>query len=104
MESLCCYVNRFCNIFPALGPQGNDGHAVRFRSGEGSLDESGTREILYGTEGQAPWGAAEYGDGTEMTLRYVTRTERGEDVELMLRYRDTVLEEIILHTLEKDEQ
>ena len=77
---------------------------TRFRSGEGSLDESGTREILYGTEGQAPWGAAEYGDGTEMALRYVTRTERGEDVELMLRYRDTVLEEIILHTLEKDEQ
>ena len=75
---------------------------TRFRSGEGSLSEDGTKEVLYGTEGTAPWGTAEYGDGTEMTLRYVTATLGGPDVELILRYRDTALAEIILHTVEEE--
>ena len=75
----------------------------RFPSGEGALSEDGTRETLYGTEGRAPFGTAEYGDGSEMTLRYVTPTLGGGDVELILRYRDTVLSEIILHTMEEDE-
>ena len=76
---------------------------TRFRSGEGGMDETGLTETLYGTAGTAPYGLAEYGDGTEMTLRYVTPTLGGPDVELILRYRDTVLAEIILHTLEAEE-
>ena len=77
---------------------------TRFRSGEGELDENGLTEVLYGTVGTAPYGLAEYGDGTEMTLRYVTPTLGGPDVELLLRYEDTALTEIILHTLEEDEE
>ena len=75
---------------------------TRFRSGEGALDETGETETLYGTVGQAPYGLAEYGNGEEMTLRYVTPTLSGPEVELILRYRDTVLSEIILHTLEEE--
>ena len=70
----------------------------RFRHGEGELDESGTTEVLYGTPGTAPYGLAEY-NGDEMTLRYVTETTSGEQVELLLRYQETILSEIILHTL-----
>ena len=76
----------------------------RFRNGEGGLDESGLREVLYGTEGTAPWGLADYSDGGEITLRYVTPTLGGPDVELILRYQDTVLSGIILHTLEDEEE
>ncbi len=76
---------------------------TRFRSGEGELDQQGLTEVLYGQVGTAPYGLAEYGDGTEMALRYVTPTLGGPDVELLLRYHDTVLSEIILHTLEEDE-
>ena len=75
----------------------------RFRNGEGEVDESGMTEVLYGTPGTAPYGLAEYGNGAEMTLRYVTPTLGGPDVELRLRYEDTVLTEIILHTLGGDE-
>ena len=60
---------------------------TRFRSGEGDMDESGLKETLYGTEGKAPFGTAEYGDGTEMTLRYVTPTLGGPDVEMIPIYR-----------------
>ena len=49
--------------------------------------------------GEAPYGLAEYGNGDEMILRYVTRTMSGPEVELLLRYEDTVLTEITLHTL-----
>ena len=70
---------------------------------EGEADESGLTEVLYGTVGTAPYGLAEYGDGTEMTLRYVTQTLGGPDVEMILRYHDTVLSEILLHTLESEE-
>ena len=76
---------------------------TRFRSGEGQTDETGTTEVLYGTAGTAPYGLAEYGDGTEMVLRYVTPVLGGNDVELLLRYEDTVLAEITLHTLKEDE-
>ncbi len=69
----------------------------RFRNGEGASDENG--EILYGTEGVAPWGAFLYNDGDGMTLRYVTDTGRGVHVELYLHYTETVLTEIILHTV-----
>ena len=71
----------------------------RFRSGEGALSEDGTAETLYGTVGQAPYGLAEYGNGGEMALRYVTDTLSGREVELLLRYEETELTEITLHTL-----
>ena len=71
----------------------------RFRSGEGDVSEDGTREVLYGQEGEAPYGLAEYGNGDEMTLRYVTKTLSGQEVELLLRYENTALTEITLHTL-----
>ncbi len=77
---------------------------TRFRSGEGDLSDDGTTEVLYGTVGNAPYGLAEYGDGSEMVLRYVTPTTGREDVELILQYKDTVLTEITLHSLEKDEE
>ena len=75
---------------------------TRFRSGEGEMDASGQIEVLYGTPGIAPYGLAEYGNGSEMTLRYITPVLGRPDVELILRYEDTVLTEIILHTLEED--
>lgn len=71
----------------------------RFRNGEGAFDEAAMSEVLYGTVGTAPYGLAEYGTGDEMTLRYVTDTLDGREVELYLHYQNTVLDEIILHTL-----
>ena len=76
----------------------------RFRSGEGELDPETMTEILYGVPGTAPWGLAEYGNGTEMILRYAAPARDGRTVELMLRYEGTVLTEITLHTLEEDEK
>lgn len=74
----------------------------RFRSGEGAMDENSQTEILYGEPGKAPYGLAEYGDGTEMILRYVTPTLGGPDVELLLRYQNAVLSEIMLHTVNEE--
>ena len=71
----------------------------RFRNGEGQFDEAAMSEVLYGTVGTAPYGLAEYGTGDEMTLRYVTKTSSGREVELYLHYTNTVLDIIILHTL-----
>ena len=71
----------------------------RFRNGEGTFDDAAMSEVLYGTVGTAPYGLAEYGTGDEMTLRYVTNTLDGRVVELYLHYQNTVLDEIILHTL-----
>ena len=73
----------------------------RFRSGSGELDATGTAETLYGTAGQPPYGLAEY-QGNEMILRYVTKTMSGEEIELLMRYEETVLVEIILHTLSEE--
>lgn len=42
----------------------------RFRHGEGEYNTETGVEVLYGTEGVAPWGTAEYYD-TSATLRYV---------------------------------
>lgn len=76
---------------------------TRFRSGEGGLDEAGLTETLYGIRGTAPYGIAEYGNGQEMTLRYGTRVSGGQTVEMMLRYEDTVLTEILLYAPDEDE-
>ena len=71
----------------------------RFRHGEGKLDEASMTEVLYGTPGTAPYGLIEYGSTDEVTVRYVTTTLDGPVVELYLRYEETILKEMILHTL-----
>ena len=68
----------------------------RFRNGENDMGEDMT-ELLYGTEGTAPYGVAFY-DFSAMTLRYVTDTPEGPQVELLLKYDNYFLTEIILHT------
>ena len=70
----------------------------RFRSGENGMGEDMT-ELLYGTADTVPRGVATY-DPAEMSLRYVTDTASGEQVELILRYETNILDEIILHTLQ----
>ena len=67
----------------------------RFRSGENEMREDMT-ELLYGTEGAAPWGAACY-DPAEMSLRYAVVTDGGQTVELLLKYEEQELKEIIAH-------
>ena len=68
----------------------------RFRNGENEMGEDMT-ELLYGTEGTAPYGVAFY-DFSAMTLRYVADTPEGLQVELLLKYDNYFLTEIILHT------
>ena len=69
----------------------------RFRSGEHEMAEDLT-EVLYGTEDTVPRGLANYNPG-EMTLRYVTDTEAGLRVELILQYENTTLSDIVLRTV-----
>lgn len=69
----------------------------RFRSGENEMGEDLT-EVLYGTEGTAPWGTASY-DPSDMSLRYVTAVQDGLQVMLILRYKDNYLTEIMLQTV-----
>ena len=69
----------------------------RFRNGENESD--GATELLYGTEGVAPWGYASYADGDGMTLRYITAVHSGQNVELYLHYVANTLTEMILHTI-----
>ena len=71
----------------------------RFRSGENEMTEDMT-EVLYGTEGTAPWGFASYDlSAGEMILKYVTSTQGGKEVELILRYSENYLTEILLQTV-----
>ena len=67
----------------------------RFRNGEAEVSEDASSEILYGTEGTAPWAKAYYLDGDGMTLRYVT-IAGGREVELYLHYVGSELSEIRL--------
>ncbi len=68
----------------------------RFRNGENEMTDAFT-ELLYGTEGSAPWGMANYDFANgETTLRYVTGSAAGE-VELLLQYEQNLLCGIILH-------
>ena len=55
-------------------------------------------ELLYGSEDSAERGIACY-DPDNMNLSYVTRTSDGTEVELLLKYEDSLLAEIILQTL-----
>ena len=67
----------------------------RFRFGESEASEDGSTEMLYGTEGTAPWAKAWYLDGDGMTLRYITAAD-GREVELYLHYVGSELTEIRL--------
>lgn len=69
----------------------------KFRSGEHEMTEDMT-EVLYGTEDTVPRGLANYYPGC-MTLQYVTETEAGMQVELVLQYENTTLSDIVLRTL-----
>ena len=69
----------------------------RFRNGEGEMTEDLT-ELLYGAEDAVPRGTACY-DPENMSLSYVTETSSGLQVELLLKYENSVLTEIILQTL-----
>ena len=71
---------------------------TRFRNGEN--ETNGVSALLYGTEGTAPWGLANYVeiDGG-MSLHYVTALPDGGCAELILRYLQNELTEIILHTI-----
>ena len=69
----------------------------RFRNGENEMNEDLT-EVLYGTEGTAPWGKASY-NPDDMSLHYVTETSAGFQVELILQYENNLLKEIILQTV-----
>ena len=69
----------------------------RFRSNENSVADDLT-EILYGSEDTVPRGTASYGLD-DMNLRYVTETSAGLQVELLLKYENNILTEIILQTV-----
>lgn len=70
----------------------------RFRS-EGNETTEEMTELLYGTEGSAEWGLASFNyAGGEAFLRYVTEAD-GLRVELLLKYEQNTLKEIILHTV-----
>ena len=70
----------------------------RFRSEGNEMSEEMT-ELLYGTEDSAEWGLASFNyAGGEAFLRYVTEAE-GMRVELLLKYEQNTLKEIILHTI-----
>lgn len=69
----------------------------RFRSEENGMAEDLT-EQLYGTPDTVPRGTANY-DPDDMSLRYVTDTSAGLQVELLLKYENNILTEIILQTI-----
>lgn len=67
----------------------------RFRSEGNEMTEEMT-ELLYGSAGSVPRGEADY-NPDDMSLRYITDTAGGQQVELLLRYDNAVLTEIIIH-------
>ena len=69
----------------------------RFRSEENEMTEDLT-ELLYGSADSTSRGEANY-NPDDMSLRYVTETAGGRTVELLLKYENTILTEIILHTI-----
>ncbi len=70
----------------------------RFRSENNDITDEMT-ELLYGQEGAAPWGQAVYDYANdEVSLRYITEAD-GAEVELLLKYSQNRLAEIILRTL-----
>ena len=70
----------------------------RFRSEGNEMTEEMT-ELLYGAEGSSEYGLASFDyDAGEASLRYVTEAD-GTTVELLLKYEQNLLKEIILHTI-----
>ena len=70
----------------------------RFRSEGNEMTEEMT-ELLYGAEGSGEYGLASFDyDAGEASLRYVTEAD-GTTVELLLKYEQNLLKEIILHTI-----
>ena len=67
----------------------------RFRSED--REPEGTTEVLYGSEGEIPRGVMESGGIDGLYLRYVTGTDDGREVELLLRYTLSKLSEIIIY-------
>ncbi|MBQ3157242.1 MAG: hypothetical protein IJB81_10055 [Clostridia bacterium] len=68
----------------------------RFRSGEGELDVDAGSELLYGQEGEGPFGEAAYGNDASATLRYGFTLEDGRAVTLKLEFSVMKLNEIML--------
>ena len=55
-------------------------------------------ELLYGSEETGSWGTASY-NPDDMSLKYVTTVRSGEQVELVLRFVENYLTEIMLQTV-----
>ena len=66
----------------------------RFRNGEG--EDSGLREVLYGSEDSGVFGTAAYGEDASAVLRYGALSEDGVPVLLYLNFEQLYLSEIIL--------
>ena len=60
-------------------------------------DTDGIDEVLYGDENSVNRGIAQYNVNGESSLRYITETEDGIQVVLLLRYAMNVLEEITVY-------
>ena len=72
---------------------------TRFRSEDNEMSE-GMTELLYGEEDGENWGFASYDPSAgETGLRYVTTTKDGVKVQLILRYNENYLTEIMLQTV-----
>ena len=71
----------------------------RFRHGENQTD--GVTELLYGEDGKAPYGFADYAGNDGMTLKYVTKTSDGRTIEMLLSYEYTALNSIDLTVIEE---
>ena len=72
---------------------------TRFRSEDNEMSE-GMTELLYGEEDGENWGFASYDPSAgETSLRYVTTTKDGVKVQLILRYNENYLTEIMLQTV-----
>ena len=78
---------------------GDQFHEVlqRFRFEENETD--GISEVLYGTENTVPRGTVLYVGDDGMTMRYVCEVSGGRQVELLLRYTQNELSEIIIHII-----
>ena len=71
----------------------------RFRHGENETD--GVTELLYGENGKAPYGFADYAGNDGMTLKYVTKTSDGRTIEMLLSYEYASLNSIDLTVIEE---
>ena len=71
----------------------------RFRHGENQTD--GVTELLYGTNGTAPYGFADYAGNDGMTLKYVAKTSDGRTIEMLLSYEYASLSSVDLTILDE---